>query len=135
MPNNKFEVVNIVSSRKCQMIDLTAQVCEIVKKSRIESGICCVFSMHTTAGITINENADPDVTQDICMALEKVVKDDLQYKHSEGNSPAHVKTSLVGTSINVVINGGKMLLGAWQGIYFCEFDGPRDRKVVIQIVG
>ena len=115
-------------------IDITGQVRKIVASGNVQNGLCQIFVPHTTAGVTINENADPDVVTDMLVALGKMVPD-LHYRHSEGNSPAHVKSSLVGCSITVPISEGRLCLGTWQGIYFCEFDGPRTRKVWVQLVG
>lgn len=115
-------------------ISITAQVRDCVRRSRVRQGICQVFVPHTTAGVTINENADPDVVEDMLAALGRMVPE-LPYKHGEGNSPAHVKSSLVGCSITVPVVDNDLYLGTWQGIYFCEFDGPRRRKVGIQVVG
>ena len=115
-------------------IDITGQVRKIVASGNVQNGLCQIFVPHTTAGVTINENADPDVVTDMLAALGKIVPD-LHYRHSEGNSPAHVKSSLVGCSITVPISEGRLSLGTWQGIYFCEFDGPRTRKVWVQLVG
>ena len=115
-------------------IDITGQVRKIVASGNVQNGLCQIFVPHTTAGVTINENADPDVVTDMLAALGKMVPE-LPYRHSEGNSPAHVKSSLVGCSIMVPISEGRLCLGTWQGIYFCEFDGPRTRKVWVQLVG
>ncbi len=115
-------------------IDITGQVRKIVAAGTVQNGLCQIFVPHTTAGVTINENADPDVVTDMLAALDKMVPD-LPYRHGEGNSPAHVKSSLVGCSITVPISDGRLCLGTWQGIYFCEFDGPRSRKVWLQLVG
>ena len=115
-------------------IDITGQVRKIVASGNVQNGLCQIFVPHTTAGVTINENADPDVVTDMLAALGKMVPN-LHYRHSEGNSPAHVKSSLVGCSITVPISEGRLCLGTWQGIYFCEFDGPRTRKVWVQLVG
>ena len=115
-------------------IDITGQVRKIVASGNVQNGLCQIFVPHTTAGVTINENADPDVVTDMLAALGKMVPD-LHYRHSEGNSPAHVKSSLVGCSITVPISEGRLCLGTWQGIYFCEFDGPRTRKVWVQLAG
>ena len=115
-------------------IDITGQVRKIVASGNVQNGLCQIFVPHTTAGVTINENADPDVVTDMLAALGKMVPD-LHYRHSEGNSPAHVKSSLVGCSITVPISEGRLCLGTWQGIYFCEFDGPRSRKVWVNLVG
>ena len=115
-------------------IDITGQVRKIVASGNVQNGLCQIFVPHTTAGVTINENADPDVVTDMLAALGKIVPD-LHYRHSEGNSPAHVKSSLVGCSITVPISEGRLCLGTWQGIYFCEFDGPRTWKVWVNLVG
>ena len=115
-------------------IDITGQVRKIVASGNVQNGLCQIFVPHTTAGVTINEDADPDVVTDMLAALGKMVPD-LPYRHTEGNSPAHVKSSLVGCSITVPISEGRLCLGTWQGIYFCEFDGPRTRKVWVQLVG
>ncbi|MDF2569952.1 MAG: hypothetical protein K0R55_1556 [Sporomusa sp.] len=115
-------------------VDITVKVRELVRRSHIGQGICQVFVPHTTAGITINENADPDVVTDMMLALERMVPK-LPYRHMEGNSPAHVKSSLVGCSITLPVENNNLLLGTWQGIYFCEFDGPRRRDVWVQVMG
>ncbi|MEE9389602.1 MAG: secondary thiamine-phosphate synthase enzyme YjbQ, partial [Candidatus Aminicenantaceae bacterium] len=104
-----------------------------VSHSGMKNGICHVYIPHTTAGVTINENADPSVKEDILMTMKKLVPDNLPYKHSEGNSPAHVKASLVGSSVNVIIEEGELQLGTWQGIFFCEFDGARSRRAYIKV--
>ena len=119
--------------REC-LIDITSQVVRIVDRWAAEEGICHVFVPHTTAGVTINENADPSVRRDILMALARAVPDSLPYTHDEGNSPAHVKASLVGSSVSVFIEGGRLRLGTWQGIFLGEFDGPRQRQVLVKII-
>jgi secondary thiamine-phosphate synthase enzyme len=111
--------------------DITAQVREAVSKSGVTDGIAVVFCPHTTAGITINENADPDVVGDILLGLDKAFPDRAGFRHAEGNSAAHLKASATGSSVTVVIDGGKLVLGTWQGIYFCEFDPPRSRKFYV----
>jgi secondary thiamine-phosphate synthase enzyme len=115
-------------------IDITRKVAEIVRRSQVRQGICQVFVPHTTAGVTINENADPDVVDDLLSALNTMAPA-LRYRHGEGNSPAHLKSLLTGSSVMVPIEDGAMQLGTWQGIYFCEYDGPRQRKVQVQILG
>ena len=115
-------------------VNITDQVQEIVLDSLVANGICVVFAPHTTAGITINENADPNVIDDILLALEDMVPA-LEYTHAEENSPAHVKSSLMGCSATIPIVDHQLMLGLWQAIYFCEFDGPRPRKVLVQIIG
>lgn len=130
-----MDTLEIRSREHEELIDLTGEVGRLVAASGIKDGLCFVFVPHTTAAVTINENADPDVKADILMAMRKAVPDALPYDHAEGNSPAHVKSSLVGSSVAVIVSGGRLQLGTWQGICFCEFDGPRTRKVWIQIVG
>lgn len=115
-------------------VDITGRISEIVRRSQIRDGICQVFVPHTTAGVTINENADPDVVSDMLAALDGMVPS-LNYRHREGNSPAHVKSSLMGCSITLPVVNQALLLGTWQGVYFCEFDGPRRRHVYVQLVG
>ena len=118
------------------MLDITRQVAQAVNESGVKNGICTVFVPHTTAAVTINENADPDVVHDMLMTLEQLLpKNRPGYRHTEGNSDAHIKSSLIGCTQNVIITKGKLLLGTWQGIYFCEFDGPRTRTLNIQIIG
>ncbi len=130
------EKCTVRTGRRCEMIDLTGQVEQIVRKSGIRNGAITVFCPHTTAGITINENADPDVVHDIVLTLESLLpKNRTGYRHNEGNSDAHVKSSLIGASERILIYDGEMMLGTWQAIYFCEFDGPRTRQVIVQIMG
>ena len=117
-----------------EIVDLTSEVQGVVVSSGIKDGLCVVFVPHTTAAVTINENADPDVRADILTALRRAVPDSLPYAHSEGNSPAHIKASLIGSSVTVIVEAGRLLLGTWQGIQFCEFDGPRSRKLYIQVL-
>lgn len=117
------------------LIDITSKVREIVKKRGIKSGICVVYVPHTTAGITINENADPDVVRDIITETNKIVPLRSDYLHAEGNSAAHIKASMMGFSEHLIIEKGELVLGIWQGIYFCEFDGPRPRKVYVKMIG
>jgi secondary thiamine-phosphate synthase enzyme len=112
---------------------ITAEVQETVTKSGIKDGLCIVYCPHTTAGITINENADPDVVTDMLLGLHKAFPDRPEFRHSEGNSSAHLKASCVGSSVTVIVSGGHLVLGTWQGIYFCEFDGPRMRKYFIRV--
>lgn len=116
-------------------VDITAQVKIAVRESGVEEGLCVVYCPHTTAAITINENADPDVVHDLKLALDDIFSDRRDFKHAEGNSAAHLKSSAIGASETIPVSGGAMTLGTWQGIYFCEFDGPRHRKVYVQMVG
>ena len=126
--------INIRTNSQVEMIDITASVQAAVNEKNLQSGYCIVFTPHTTAAVTINENADPDVPRDIIAALEKAVPQNAPYRHSEGNSPAHVKSSLVGASETVLIENGRLVLGTWQSIFFCEFDGPRTRRVLIKVI-
>jgi secondary thiamine-phosphate synthase enzyme len=117
-----------------EFIDITRSVQQAAEKTGVEDGICIVFVPHTTAAVTINENADPSVPQDIVIELNKIVPFEDRYHHREGNSAAHIKASLLGCSQTVFIESGKLVLGTWQGIFFCEFDGPRNRKVYVKVV-
>ncbi len=128
------KVVDVRTSNRNQLVDITPLVQEVVKQAAVESGLCVVYTPHTTAAITINENADPSVKTDIMNKLARVFPHQDAYQHSEGNSDAHLKSSVVGCSVNVVIEGGALLLGTWQGIMFCEFDGPRNRRFIVKIL-
>ncbi|MDR1935625.1 MAG: secondary thiamine-phosphate synthase enzyme YjbQ [Candidatus Accumulibacter sp.] len=114
-------------------VDITAQVRKAVRKSEVADGLAVVYCPHTTAGVTINENADPDVVSDLLLGLERAFPERTEYRHAEGNSTAHLKASAVGSSVTVIIENGNLVLGTWQGIYFCEFDGPRHRKFLVKI--
>ena len=116
-------------------INITGEVQKKVASSGVNEGICVVFIPHTTAAVTINENADPDVPRDVNFALNLISPDRKEFHHSEGNSAAHTKTSLVGPSLTIIVTGGKLLLGTWQGIWFNEYDGPRTRKVHVRVMG
>jgi secondary thiamine-phosphate synthase enzyme len=129
-----MEKVEIRTRAREEIVDLTDEIGRIVAASGVADGLCVVFVPHTTAAVTINENADPDVKADILMTLKKAVPDALPYAHAEGNSPAHVKSSLVGSSVTVIVAGGRLQLGTWQGICFCEFDGPRARRAWVQVL-
>ncbi|MFH2044164.1 MAG: secondary thiamine-phosphate synthase enzyme YjbQ [Pseudomonadota bacterium] len=130
--------IAIKTGQKTELVDITSKVQEIVfsicMERKIENGLCMIYVPHTTAAVTINESADPSVKNDILMILNKIVPWEADYRHMEGNSPAHVKSVLVGASELVAVNNKKLELGTWQGIFFCEFDGPRTRKVNIRIV-
>jgi len=127
--------ITLKTTGRNQFIDITRQVESIVLQSGVKSGICVIYAPHTTAGITINENADPTVRKDIINALEKLVPwREPFYEHAEGNSAAHIKSSLIGCNQTVIVQNGKLLLGTWQGIYFCEFDGPRTRRVFVKVI-
>jgi len=126
--------ISLQTHSRVEMIDITAAVQKAVGEEKIEEGICLVYTPHTTAAVTINENADPDVPRDIISALEKIVPQSANYKHAEGNSPAHVKSSLFGASEMVIIENSRLVLGKWQSIFFCEFDGPRTRKFIVKFL-
>ena len=126
--------LTIKTSVRAEMIDITGMVRSAIRDSRVENGLCYVFVPHTTAAVTINENADPDVQRDILTAMDKAVPWQDQYRHREGNAAAHVKASLMGASEMVFIESGNPILGTWQSIFFCEFDGPRTRKILVKIV-
>jgi len=127
--------IKVNSHSRTEMIDITSEVSELVEKSRVRDGVCHIFALHTTAGITVNEGADPDVQHDVIDFLNKKVPVSYPFSHAEGNSDAHVKSTLVGVAETVIIEEGQLLLGTWQAIYFCEFDGPRSgRKVAVQIM-
>jgi len=116
------------------MVDITREVTSVLKKTGVKEGACYVFVPHTTAAVTINENADPDVPRDILMELDKTIPLSDSYRHMEGNSAAHIKASLFGASEVVLVEGGTLVLGTWQSIFFCEFDGPRTRKVAVRVI-
>ncbi len=126
----------ISTRRRNEIVDLTPRVQEIVAASGVKEGICVVYVPHTTAGVTINENADPDVKHDMLEKLSEMVPEqEAYYQHGEGNSDSHVKTALVGPSVTLIVERGRLLLGTWQGIYFCEFDGPRTRQFHVKVIG
>ena len=126
---------SINTGSSTEMVNITSQVQNELSKAEIKNGICTVFVPHTTAGITINEGADPDVADDMIMEINKIVPLQDGYKHAEGNSAAHVKTTLFGSSVQVPVENGRLSLGTWQAIFICEFDGPRNRRVVVQVLG
>jgi len=126
--------INVRSKSRNEFIDITEMVQEVVKEAGITKGICYLYVPHTTAGVTINEGADPSVQRDIINALSRLVPHEMNYFHREGNADAHIKTTLVGSSLNVIVEEGKLLLGTWQSIFFCEFDGPRHRRIAIKFI-
>ena len=126
---------SVETRSQTELIDVTHRVSQIVRDSGVRDGICVVFVPHTTAAVTINENADPSVVEDILMEINKVIPFRDGYRHGEGNSAAHIKSSLFGASETILVRDGDLLLGTWQGIYFAEFDGPRRRRVEVQVVG
>jgi len=129
-----MQTLKVKTDRRMQLVDVTAQVQKAVAASGVESGICYLYVPHTTAAIAINECADPDVARDVEGALDRLIPKTGPYRHSEGNSDSHVKAVLVGASQIIFVQGGKLGLGRWQGIFFCEFDGPRERRLDVKIV-
>ena len=129
-----IHTLSVRTTSRIEMVDITGQIQELVRHSGVEEGVCHLFEAHTTAGLTINENADPSVQADILMVLNRIISDQEAYRHLEGNSPAHIKASLMGPQLTVLVSNGRLLLGTWQGIYLCEFDGPRTRKVHLKIM-
>ena len=129
-----FQTLTVRTHDRTEFLDLTRQIQAVVQESGVREGFCHLFVPHTTAAVTINENADPSVKADILMVLNQVISDHEPYRHQEGNSPAHIKSSLFGPQLTLIINDGRLVLGTWQGIYFCEFDGPRTRRLHLKVV-
>ena len=129
-----MKTFSVSTRERVDLVDITSQIAQEVTKNSVDSGIVTIYIPHTTCGITINESADPDVARDIKMHLTKLVQKDGGFRHSEGNSDSHIKTSMIGSSENIFIENGKLVLGMWQGIFLCDFDGPRTRKVYMKIV-
>ncbi|MBI4634624.1 MAG: YjbQ family protein [Deltaproteobacteria bacterium] len=127
-------IFTINTRSQFEMVDITDGVRSALRKSNILNGVCHVFVPHTTAAVTINENADPDVPRDILTVLDKLIPLSNNYRHSEGNSAAHVKASLIGASETILVEEGELALGTWQSIFFCEFDGPRTRRVMVSVI-
>ncbi len=127
--------LDVTTTKHTQMLDITDKIREAVRESGVKDGICTVFVPHTTAAVTINENADPDVVRDFTTEIDKIVPWEDGYHHMEGNSAAHLKSSMIGFSEQIIIDDGRLVLGTWQGIYFCEYDGPRHRKVYVKVMG
>jgi secondary thiamine-phosphate synthase enzyme len=129
------EEIAVRTGRRTELVDVTAQLQDVVRRSGLREGVLVAQSLHTTAALTINENADPDVARDVAAKLDRMApRDEPFYRHAEGNSDSHVKTSLMGPSLTVVVSGGRLVLGTWQGVYLCEFDGPRERRVAVQLL-
>lgn len=126
--------INIKSRSRTEFIDITEKIQDVISEEGVQSGVCHIYVPHTTAGITINEGADPSVQHDIQHVLSRLVPFEADYQHREGNSDAHIKSTLVGISKSVFVDEGKLVLGTWQAIYFCEFDGPRHRRVAVKII-
>jgi secondary thiamine-phosphate synthase enzyme len=129
-----MQILSVKTDRRTQLVDVTAQVQKVVAASGVARGVCYLYVPHTTAAITINECADPDVARDVEGALDRLIPKTGPFRHSEGNSDSHVKAVLVGTSQMVLVEDGKLALGRWQGVFFCEFDGPRNRRLQVKVV-
>lgn len=130
-----METVRVKTDRRTQLVDVTREVGKVVAASGVASGVCYVYVPHTTAAVTINEHADPDVATDLEGVFDRLVPHKGPYRHSEGNTDSHAKAVMVGASQIVFVEGGKLALGTWQGVFFCEFDGPRERKMWVKVVG
>lgn len=126
--------MSVRTSSRVELIDITHLVEKVVSEGKVKSGLCTVYVPHTTAAVTINENADPSVRSDIIKELNKIIPFDDNYSHLEGNAAAHIKASIIGATETILIDGGSLVLGTWQGIFFCEFDGPRNRKVLVKVI-
>ena len=129
-----MEKIKIKTASRVDLVDITKEIQSVVSVSKIKDGVCFIFCQHTTAGLTINENADPSVKADIVNTLSRLIPHNANYQHAEGNADAHIKSSLFGASLNIFIEGGLLALGTWQGIYLCEGDGPRTREVWVKII-
>lgn len=131
-----METVEIGTTQRCQLVEITDRLQAIVAAAGVREGVLVAQSLHTTGALTINENADPDVARDLVAKLGVLVpRDERYYRHAEGNSDSHVKTTLCGPSLSVIVHEGRLLLGTWHGVYFCEWDGPRQRRVAVQLLG
>ncbi len=130
-----MQTLRVKTVRRTQLVDVTATVKQVVKEARVVTGVCCVYVPHTTAGVTINEHADPDVASDLEGIFDRLVPHTGPYRHSEGNTDSHAKAVMVGASQVIFVEDGKLLLGRWQGIFLCEFDGPRERKIFVKVEG
>jgi secondary thiamine-phosphate synthase enzyme len=129
-----MKTLSVKTNRRAQLVDITREVDQAVRESAVNSGVCHVYVPHTTAGVTINEHADPDVASDVEGIFDRLIAHKGPYRHTEGNTDSHMKTILTGTSKTILVENGKLALGTWQGIFLCEFDGPRQRKVFVKIV-
>lgn len=129
-----LQTLTVHTGSRTEFLDLTGRIQAAVQESGVQDGLCHLFVPHTTAAVTINENADPSVRADILMVLNKLISERESYRHLEGNSPAHIKASVIGPQLTLMVSGGRLVLGTWQGIFFCEFDGPRTRRLHLKIV-
>ncbi|MGD0970034.1 MAG: secondary thiamine-phosphate synthase enzyme YjbQ [Desulfobaccales bacterium] len=130
-----LQTLTLRTSSRNEFLDVTREIQAAVLESGVREGLCHLFVPHTTAALTINENADPSVKSDILMVLNKIISDQEPYRHLEGNSPAHIKASLLGPQLTLMVSSGRLVLGTWQGIYLCEFDGPRSRRLHLKVMG
>lgn len=130
-----YEVIEVSTKSRQQLIEITPMIRDRVKKSEVRSGLCLIYVPHTTAGVLVNENADPSVAEDILNTLNRLIPVDGDYDHLEGNAHAHVKSSVVGHSAVLLIEDGELVMGRWQGVFLCEFDGPRRRRVLVKVIG
>jgi secondary thiamine-phosphate synthase enzyme len=130
-----MHLISVKTHNRCELLDLTAEIRQILTRQSLSDGLVVVYVPHTTAGVTINENADPDVCHDLLLTLERLIPPDSPlFRHSEGNSDAHAKASLIGSSVTLIVENSQLQLGTWQGIFFCEFDGPRSRQVMLKLI-
>ncbi|MFA5118725.1 MAG: secondary thiamine-phosphate synthase enzyme YjbQ [Candidatus Omnitrophota bacterium] len=129
-----MEKIRIKTNNRVELLDITETVGGIIERGRVSDGLCVVFCPHTTAGLTINENADPSVRADILKTLNKLIPENAGYAHQEGNSDSHIKSSLFGASLTIIVENNRLMLGTWQGIYFCESDGPRNREIWVKVI-
>ncbi len=129
-----MQTIRITTKERDEFVDITKDVSKFLSQAKIDSGLCIIFCPHTTAALTINENADPSVKKDIINHLGRLIPEGKGYSHLEGNSDSHIKASVLGSSLNIIVEGGRLALGTWQGVYFCEFDGPRSRKVYVKVI-
>lgn len=129
-----MEVIPVRTTKRNQLVDITSQTQQAVDRAGLKDGLACVFVPHTTAGVTVNENADPDVVRDMLQTLDELIPERSDYRHNEGNSDSHVKSSLIAPSMTIIVENGRLCLGTWQGIYFAEFDGPRSRQCWVKAV-
>jgi len=129
-----MQTIRITTNKRAEFVDITKDVGKLLSQAKINSGLCVIFCPHTTAGLTINENADSSVKRDIISHLGKLTPEGKGYSHLEGNSDSHIKASVLGSSLNIIVEDGRLVLGTWQGVYFCEFDGPRSREVYIKVI-
>ena len=127
-------ILSVKTRKRTELVDITSDINKLIQKSGVDQGLCMIFVPHTTAAVTINESADPSVKSDILKILNQIIPWEANYRHLEGNSPAHIKSTLVGSSELIAIENGRLILGTWQGVFFCEFDGPRTRKVDVRIM-